>query len=354
MKGNDDMPVYKDEKTGKWFCKFYYTDYTGEKKQKLKRGFKLQREAKEWERSFLEHMQGTPDMTFRTLYDHYMEDISHRLRRSTINNKESRFRNTILPYFKEKPINQITAADVRRWQNEQISNGYSQNYLKIIDADLVTIFNFAVNYYNLPVNPCNKVKSMGKVERSMTFWTLEQYKAVVSVADHPTFKIMLQILFYSGARIGEILALTIKDCDFDNHTININKTLYRSNKQRIVTPPKTENSIRVVSMPAAVMDDLRAYVDRIYKPQADDQIFTITSVTFRRNLEKYAKIAGVPNIRAHDLRHSHVSLLIELGFSPHLIAERIGDTVQMVNNTYGHLYPNKQNEVAKKLEELMK
>ena len=177
---------------------------------------------------------------------------------------------------------------------------------------------------------------------------------MVSVADHPTFKIMLQILFYSGARIGEILALTIKDCDFDNHTININKTLYRSNKQRIVTPPKTENSIRAVSMPAAVMDNLRAYIDKIYKPQADDQIFTITSVTFRRNLEKYAKIAGVPNIRAHDLRHSHVSLLIELGFSPHLIAERIGDTVQMVNNTYGHLYPNKQNEVAKKLEELMK
>lgn len=348
------MPTYKDKKTGKWYCKFYYTDYTGEKKQKLKRGFKLQREAKEWERNFLEHMQGTPDMTFQTLYDHYMEDITYRLRSSTVSNKESRFRSAILPYFKEKPINQITAADIRKWQNEQIAKGYSQNYLKIIDADLVTILNFAVNYYNLPVNPCNKVKSMGKIERSMNFWTLNQYKAVVSVADHPTFKMMLQMLFYSGVRIGELLALTIKDCDFENNTINIDKTLYHANRKRIATPPKTENSVRVVSMPAAIMDDLKAYIDRIYKPQDDDRIFTITSVTFRRNLEKYAKIAGVPAIRAHDLRHSHVSLLIELGFSPHLIADRIGDTVQMVNNTYGHLYPNKQNEVAKRLEEILK
>ena len=167
------MPTYKDKKTGKWYCKFYYTDYTGEKKQKLKRGFKLQREAKEWERNFLEHMQGTPDMTFQTLYDHYMEDIIYRLRSSTVSNKESRFRSAILPYFKNKPINQITAADIRKWQNEQIAKGYSQNYLKTVNADLVTILNFAVNYYDLPVNPCNKVKSMGKIERSMNFWTLD-------------------------------------------------------------------------------------------------------------------------------------------------------------------------------------
>lgn len=76
------MPAYYDEKTKTWFCKFYYTDYTGAKKQKKKRGFKLQREAKEWERTFLERLQGTPDMTFQALYDLYIEDMSHRLRRT--------------------------------------------------------------------------------------------------------------------------------------------------------------------------------------------------------------------------------------------------------------------------------
>ena len=68
------MPAYYDEQPKSWYCKFYYTDYTGTKKQKKKRGFKLQREAKEWERTFLERLQGTPDMTFQTLYDLYIED----------------------------------------------------------------------------------------------------------------------------------------------------------------------------------------------------------------------------------------------------------------------------------------
>ena len=98
------MPAYYDESTKTWFCKFYYTDYTGAKKQKKKRGFKLQREAKEWERAFLERLQGTPDMTFQALYDLYIEDMSHRLRQNSIDGKKNVFKNRILPYFKDKPV----------------------------------------------------------------------------------------------------------------------------------------------------------------------------------------------------------------------------------------------------------
>ena len=119
------MPIYKDEKTGTWYCKFYYQDYTGAKKQKLKRGFKLQRDAKEWERTFLEKMQGTPDMTFQALYDLYIEDMSHRLRENSVAGKKNVFKNRILPYFKDKPVNAITPADVRAWQNEHPSFGFS-------------------------------------------------------------------------------------------------------------------------------------------------------------------------------------------------------------------------------------
>ena len=132
------MPAYYDESTKTWFCKFYYTDYTGTKKQKKKRGFKLQREAKEWERTFLERLQGTPNMTFQSLYDLYIEDMSHRLRQNSIDGKKNVFKNRILPYFKDKPVNAIT-------------------------------------YYNLPSNPCDRAGHMGKRTRSMNFWTIEQY-----------------------------------------------------------------------------------------------------------------------------------------------------------------------------------
>lgn len=107
------MPTYKDQKTGTWYVKTYYTDYTGNRRQKMKRGFKLQRDAKEWEHDFLMQQQGSPDMTFQALYDIYIEDMSHRLRQTSIEGKQYVFRNRILPYFKDKPINAITPKDIR-------------------------------------------------------------------------------------------------------------------------------------------------------------------------------------------------------------------------------------------------
>ena len=177
------MPVYKDEKRGTWYCKFYYTDYTGQRKQKKKSGFKLQRDAKEWERAFLERQQGTPEMTFQTLYEIYIEDMSHRLRQNSVDGKKNVFKNRILPYFKDKKVNEITPKDVRDWQNIQIECGYSDAYLDRIQNMLTTILNYAVNYYNLPVNPCNRAGHMGKRTRSMNFWTLQQFNQVIEYVD---------------------------------------------------------------------------------------------------------------------------------------------------------------------------
>lgn len=348
------MPIYKDDKTGTWYCKFYYQDYTGARKQKLKRGFKLQREAKEYERTFLEKMQGTPDMTFQALYDLYIEDMSHRLRENSVAGKKNVFKNRILPYFKDKPVNTITPADVRAWQNEQISKGYSDAYLDRIQNMLTTILNYAVKYYNLPANPCDKAGHMGKRTRSQKFWTVEEFNKVMATVTDPAASTALQLLFYSGMRFGELLALTLEDFDFTENTINITKSLqHRAKLGDIVTPPKTDNGIRCISMPVTVMQLIKGYTDRIYGISGKDQVFTFTKSLISGNMKRGATAADLPIIRIHDLRHSHVSLLIDMGFSPHLIAERIGDTVQMVNNTYGHLYPTKHKEVADKLNELL-
>ena len=215
------MPAYYDESTKTWFCKFYYTDYTGTKKQKKKRGFKLQREAKEWERTFLERLQGTPNMTFQSLYDLYIEDMSHRLRQNSIDGKKNVFKNRILPYFKDKPVNAITPTDIRAWQNEQIDMGYSDAYLDRIQNIMTTILNYAVTYYNLPSNPCTRAGHMGKRTRSMSFWTIEQYNSFIPYISDLSAHTALQLLFYSGMRFGELLALTLANLDFKENTIHI-------------------------------------------------------------------------------------------------------------------------------------
>ena len=226
------MPAYYDQEKKSWYCKFYYKDYTGQKRQKMKRGFKLQREAKDWERAFLECQQGTPDMTFQSLYNIYIEDISHRLRQNTVDGKNNVFQNRILPYFKNKPVNAITAKDIRDWQNKQIALGYSNAYLDRIQNMMTTIMNYAVTYYNLPSNPCSKAGHMGKRTRSMKFWTIEQYNQFIEQIDDDTAHTALQILFYSGMRFGEMLALTYGDFDFTANTISITKSLQRKSKKR--------------------------------------------------------------------------------------------------------------------------
>lgn len=348
------MPVFKDDARGTFYVKTYYTDYTGQRKQKMKRGFKLLRDAKEWERDFLERQQGTPDMTFQSLYELYIEDISHRLRENSVEGKKNVFKNRILPFFHNKPINQISAMDIRNWQNVQIASGYSDAYLDRMQNMLTTIFNYAVNYYNLPVNPCNKAGHIGKRTRSMQFWTLEQFNAVMLHITDISAKTALLLLFYSGMRFGEMLALTYSDFNFNECTINITKSLqHRAKAGDLVTPPKTDNGIRTISMPQSIMTVLKDYTSRIYDISDNDRVFTFTKSLINGNIKRAAAAAGVPVIRIHDLRHSHVSLLIDMGFSPHLIAERIGDTVQMVNNTYGHLYPTRHKEVADKLNTLI-
>ncbi len=348
------MPAYYDEKQKTWFCKFYYQDWTGERKQKLKRGFQTKRESIVWERSFLERQQGSPTMTFQALYDLYMEDMQGRLKDSTLTGRKYRIECRILPFFKNKQINQISPSDIRKWQNTILKADLTESYQRALNDLLNIIFNYAVKYYSLPVNPCHSIKQIGKAHvKSVTFWTLEEFNTFIAYVSDPSCKVAFTVLFYTGLRCGELLALTREDIDLPAATLRVNKTYRKEKNQDIITSPKTENSIRTVTLPHFLVECLENFFSLCYDLRDTDRIFPFT----RRKLEHAMQIAcresGIKRIRLHDIRHSHVSHLIEMGFPALLIAERIGDTVDMVNNIYGHLYPNKHKEVADRLQEIV-
>lgn len=111
------MPAYKYTlKDGKtmWYANFYYTDWTGAKKHVCKRGFKTQREAKEYERAFLDQQHTSSDILFSSLVENYMEDMRHRLKPTTIANKEHLIRTKLLPYFGNTKICDIDTIKVCR------------------------------------------------------------------------------------------------------------------------------------------------------------------------------------------------------------------------------------------------
>jgi integrase len=347
-----NMAQYKDESRNTWYCKFSYQDWTGKRRQKLKRGFKTKRDAAAWERSFLEKQQGTPDMSFQSLYDLYAEDLSAHTRESTYRTRICLIKKHILPFWKDKKLNEITPADVRSWQGEIKKTALSEHTQYAANNYLSTMFNFAVKYYGLPSNPCRFVKTIGKIHRSVNFWTVDEFRLFLPTVQDPILRAALMTLFYSGIRCGELLALTVKDFDPQEKTITIRGTFHRFNRIDTITEPKTDNSRRVIPVPDFLAEELQSLLSKIYDPDPDERIFsTVTSSRLYTAIQKGAEAAGVKRIRVHDLRHSHVSLLINLDFPPLLIAERIGDSVDMVNRIYGHLYPSRHKEVAAKLEQ---
>ena len=347
------MKAEKDKKTGKWLIQYRYTDWQGKRRKSTKRGFATKREAEEWLRNFLITQKADFDMKFEDFWKIYCADMETRLREHTMRTKKYIVELKILPYFGNKRVNDITAADIRQWQNELIKMGYSPTYLKTINNQLSAIFNYAVRYYDLKSNPCAKAGSMGKSKaEEMDFWTGEEFRRFIdSVMNKRLSYMAFMTLYWTGMRLGELLALNPKDVDLEKRTISITKSYQRLGKKDVITPPKTPKSKRVITIPEFLAADIKDYMDRLYDLQENDRLFPITKYYLEHEMQRGIKESGVKRIRVHDLRHSHASMLIELGFSPLEIANRLGhEKVETTLNTYAHLYPNKQTKLAERLD----
>ncbi len=350
------MAVYKEEK-GTWRVIYRYTDWTGERKQTQKRGFATKRDAQAWEREQLNKANSDLDMSFKSFVEHYTEDMKSRLKENTWHTKEHIIRTKLLPYFGRLKMCKITPQQIIKWQNELINfkdergNPYSPVYLKTVQNQLSAIFNHAVRYYNLKENPCVKAGSMGKKKnREMLFWTKEEYlKFADVIMDKPLSFYAFEMLYWCGIREGELLALTPADFDFDRLTVTISKSYQRLNGQDLITTPKTEKSNRTITMPEFLADEMRDYITSLYKIGDGDRIFPITKSYLQKEMERGSRAAGVKKIRIHDLRHSHVSLLIDMGFSATAIADRVGHESIDITYNYAHLFPTKQAEMAARL-----
>ena len=347
------MKAEKDKKTGKWLIQYRYTDWQGKRRKSTKRGFATKREAEEWLRNFLITKKVDFDMKFEDFWKMYCADMETRLREHTMRTKKYIVELKILPYFGNKRVNDITAADIRQWQNELIKMGYSPTYLKTINNQLSAIFNYAVRYYDLKSNPCVKAGSMGKSKaEEMDFWTGEEFRKFIdSVMNKRLSYMAFMTLYWTGMRMGELLALNPKDIDLEKRTISITKSYQRLGKKDVITPPKTPKSKRVITIPEFLAADIKDYMDSLYDLQENDRLFPITKYYLEHEMQRGIKESGVKRIRVHDLRHSHASMLIELGFSPLEIANRLGhEKVETTLNTYAHLYPNKQTKLAERLD----
>ena len=262
----------------------------------------------------------------------------------------------------------INLNDIENFQNHLLDKTYtrkgkevlySNDYLATIQLRAKEVFTYAVMHQVIRFNPFDQVEIVRRhtpdVKNEITIITKDEYDRFIDVVDDPTERALFSTLFWCGLRIGEALALDISDYNAHRKQLNIYKS-YNNHQQQISTT-KTGNS-RIIAIPEQCYKDIDKLLDSYKEFEYEDTFplfgFTrrLSKSTLERSKRKYIDEANVPYFTFHELRHTHVSILIQLGMRDIDIAKRLGHSVQMVNETYGHLYPSDKEKLLNKLNAL--
>ncbi len=341
------MAVYKDPVKKTWFCKFRYTDWQGKSHVTTKRGFRTQKEAKAYEAERLNKI--TNENAFSEVLDGFLKDQKASTKPSTYLVTRRAVESYIRPQMGNIRIKDITPKVVREWQlslQEYISpmtgRKLKPSTIKAICGQLSAVLSYAVKYYGLASNPLDVVGTIGRATRSQRFWSLEEYRQFSAILPDE-LRLYFDVLFYSGMRLGEFLALSPSDIDFEAGTISISKSMMMSTKT--ITTPKTRQSVRTIAMPKEIIKRIKEHIEKYYEPP--ERICDVTHYNMERYIKKYAEQAGVPVIHVHDLRHSHASLLVHNNVPITAISHRLGHSSPAITlRVYSHMYKESQEDIA--------
>lgn len=358
------MAVYKDKKRNTWYFRIYVDDKNGQRKQKTRSGFKSKTDAKLAESEFLlNYNVSYDDILFSDLYKVYINYKKQNLKFQSYRSTKNRFENHILPFFKDYKINNIKGKDYIEWKDYVLKKNYSYRYSSSLHVCMVNILNFACSFYDLKENIASKVGNFSRKNYlpEVKFWTYEEFKQFISNVDDILYYSLFTLLYFSGMRIGECLALSWGDLK-DNY-IEINKTLIRGNSSDFsFNSPKTTRSFRTVmidNVTYSMLNNLKNYYKKIIGFNEDWFIFggikPLSTTTIERKKNHYCEVAKVKQIRIHDFRHSHATLLLSRGVPVTVISKRLGHSdISTTLNIYSHFIPEDEEKVVSLLNELQK
>lgn len=350
------MPAYYDKEHRYWRAVFRCKMRDGTVKQQTKRGFKTKKDAEAYITEQKKAMKTDLGMNVSTfITEKYMPDIKLKVKERTFMTKEHMIRTHIL----NKPIakmsmNDVKAQDIIQWQNSILEKGYSDCYNRTLNNQIVAIFLHAVNFYDLPKSPCKGIPKIGRADaekQMMRYWTKDEFDCFMDSIDAQKdlmYHLLFQLQYYCGFRIGETLALTKKDIDFNDKSIFISKTYDRREKRDIITSPKTKNSMRRVYLSDAVCGELKAYVDSLFEYPDDERIFPVVIRAVENKMNRQIAKAGIENrIRLHDLRHSCASFYLCHGADMYAVQRLLGHaSIEETIRTYSHFSPEQDRQIA--------
>lgn len=380
------MPIYKMEgkKDGlqKYRVRINYTDQQGKSRQIDRVAYGSQA-AKELERQLVRDLHSSPSVkkTVESLVEEYVSTKKYEIRGTTLDEINKRINTYILPYISQKQLSRLNVPVLQEWKNKIEEYRHNEEPLALstkqgIYSTLRAILNYAVKMEYMAKNPLTVIgnfKDAYEETKEMDFYTPDEFLLFISAAKKAainaelngsfsewSYFVFFNIAYFTGARKGEIYALKWSDIE-DFKYMHIRRSISQKRKGGDTeTPPKNRSSVRDIQLPDPLIEVLKehyARCSRIDGFTSDWRVCggprCIRDTTLSNKNIAYAKAADLKQIRIHDFRHSHASLLANEGINIQEIARRLGHSdIKMTWNTYSHLYPREEERAVNVLNKI--
>lgn len=356
---------YPTKKGARYFVKIYM-NVDGQRRDHIKRGFKTLREAKQYENAIL-HQKDTGVFSdpqraskelYEEIYENWFKSYQGTVEATTAARTADLFRIHILPVFGKQQIRKISPMDCQNFITEK---GKTFKNIKQIKSYTSKIFEFAIRMKLLKHNPMDGIiMPKRKTKPSENFWSVQELQEFLDILlQEESYKhyVLFRLLAYSGIRKGELYALKWADIDFNTQLLSIDKSLGRLKGQSIEKGTKNQFSVRKIKLDPETVSMLQKWKENTLKEKArltvaplnidQEYIFTYCNQVgeiealhpdyLNNILSRIIRNHGLRKISPHGFRHTHATLMIELGIDPVNTAKRLGHaSSQMTLDTYSH------------------
>jgi integrase len=332
---------------------------TGRRRQKTVSGFKSEKEA--WREAYKLEEQiekgqsvGAPKVAefLPTFFEHVKNQVSH----MTYYNQKHFAEKHILPFFGNKHMDKITHLQVEQFYQDLLHNEVSRGTISNIALVLRKMFHTAEKWQIIQTNVMRHTQPPRYKPAKMKVWSMDQVQAFLEKSANSPHHALYVLALSTGMRIGEMLGLYWEDIDVEARMLTVKRSLkYTLSVGLHTKEPKTTHSKRTVSLPEFAIEALQRHKEASLPGEFVFHHFgnPIYPSEASRRFQYDVKKAGLLMIRFHDLRHTHATLLLKQGVNVKVVSERLGhSTVVTTLDTYAHVIPSMQKDVANQLDNM--
>lgn len=341
---------------------------TGKRKQRTKSGFKTKKEAESALNELIYELDKgiwiqPQNVLFKDFANEWFSNHKFKLRDTTAEQYESKVKNYIVPFFGESKVIDIKPIHAQAFSKYLLEQGLNHNTAHKAYSIAKMVFKHAVDLELITKNPLMNVSVIKQEKPAINTWSFEELEKFLSVAKTESnfYHNFFALAAYTGMRKGEVLGLRRLDIDFNNNRIVIKQSVKETKEGVSIGQLKTPSSYRQISIDAFIVSVLKEQINKnnemklkYGKDYKDNGLIfcyengePFRPSSLNRPFSRYSKLAELTQIRIHDLRHTHATLLLEMGVNPKVVADRLGHgSVKITLDTYSHTSLALQSDVA--------